>query len=65
MKHTDNGIKHHQATTGCESAFTKTIVDKGDLGTFEMWHCNGYPTKGRGRGEPCTYAGRGKRLQDS
>ena len=63
MKHTENGIKHHQATTGCRGEFTKTINDKGDMGAFEMYSCDGTHTRGRMRGEPCNYAGRGAQVR--
>lgn len=64
MMHTENGIKHHKALTGCEGTMTPRVVDKGELGSFEFYYCDGTHKKGRGAGKPCTYVGRGKRLTE-
>lgn len=63
MKHTENGIKYHKLSTGCKGQFTKAISDKGDMGAFEIFTCDGTHAKGRGKGKPCNYAGRGAQIR--
>ena len=63
MKHTELGIKHHRAVTGCRGKFTKSINDKGDMGAFEIFRCDGTHTRGRTRGQACNYAGRGAQVR--
>ena len=64
MKHTENGILHHRRTTGCEGTFIQGVSEKGSLGAFEIYRCDGVHTKGRLAGMPCNYAGRGAQLRE-
>lgn len=64
MKHTENGLKVHKGTTGCKGTMHKELSDKGDLGVFELYRCDGTHTRGRFKGLKCTYVGRGKKLSE-
>ncbi len=64
MKHTENGIRVHKLTTGCDAIFEMEINDKGDLGKHELYRCTGTHTKGKFAGLKCTYVGRGKQLTE-
>lgn len=64
MKHTANGIRVHKLSTGCEGTMVLSVQDKGKLGKFEIFHCNGTHTRGKFTGLKCTYVGRGKKLTE-